>query len=131
MKRSIYGCYVSVEPCQQLHQPPISNYFSLLFLFLLFFFLISYVIITFSSTFPPFTFSFLYSSQPLCHSYPFLLLLFWLFLSSYSYYKFNIFPPILYICSHTKYIITLSLSHVIFPFFWWIFLFFCISTLCC
>ena len=65
--------------------------------------------------------SLLFSTLMSLFIYPFLFLLFWLFLSSFYYYKYVILSPFLYIFSHMKNVINLSLSCFIFV---WIFYFY-------
>ena len=109
MKRSIYYCYVPVELHQRPHHLPISHFSPLL---------------------PTITFllPFHLSTTLLMSLFIYLLffILFWLFLSPFYYNKYDILYPILYIFSHMKKVITLSLTHVLFLSEFFIF---CISTL--
>ena len=79
LKRSIHCCYALIEPYQRLHHLPISHFSPLLPILMSIFF------------------------------YLFLFFLFWLFLSPFYYYKYDILSHILYIFSHMKKVITLSL----------------------
>ena len=62
--------------------------------------------------------SLLFSTLMSLFIYPFLFLLFWLFLSPFYYYKYVILSPFLYIFSHMKKVntlsLSLSLSHILF-----------------
>ena len=94
IKRNIYYCYAPIEP----HHLPISHFSSLLL-----------IMISLSPFHLFFTLNF-YVTLHLFLPLPFILF----FLFAFYYYKYVIISFILYIFSHMKKVITLSLSHVLF-----------------
>ena len=129
LKHSIYCCYTSVETHQRPHH---SYHFSLIFYSSSL--LICTLLLHLLWPFPLPFISLLLSTLMSFVLDPFLFLLFWLFLSPTSYYKFDSLTCTLYIFSpHKK--VYYSLSPFFFFFFFYLFFggfffsFFCISTL--